>query len=200
MKKIELIMGDCLEQMDILINNGIKFDAININNEIWKPILELYSYKSNWEIDRKYCFIFGYCFVSSNGRIYKNKKIIQNKPDECNNIFISMKSKRFKIHQIVLQTFIPNGIKDFITVDHINKNDRLNNSLENLRWANREIQYENRDNLTYKTKKVICHQNNKIYESSQEAEKDLGLVKNTVSRVARGDRKSIHKYTFSFVI
>jgi len=191
--------GDCLEKMDKLIKEGVKFDVININNEIWKPVLELYSYKSNWEIDKKYCFIFGYCFVSSNGRIYKNKKIIQNKHDKRNNIFISMRSKRFKVHQIVLQTFLPEGIKDFVTVDHINVNDRLNNSLENLRWANRVTQYKNRDNLSYKIKKIICHQTNKLYNSCQEAEIDLSLVKNTVSRVARGDRKSIHGYTFSFL-
>ena len=50
----------------------------------------------------------------------------------------------------------------------------------------------------YKYKKVYCLNNNTLYNSCQDAEKHLNLVKNTVSRVARGERKSIHNYKFVY--
>lgn len=98
----------------------------------------------------------------------------------------------------MMQSFYPDGIKDGVSVDHIDRNPR-NNHLSNLRWADKKTQVSNRENKEYKYKKVMCMNNNKIYKSCQEAEADLGLVRNTVSRVARGVRKSIHGYKFVFV-
>lgn len=170
-----------------------------MKNEIWLQVLELYSYYSDWKLKNRYTFEYGKYFVSNYGRLMINNVIVYNKPDKRNNIFYSLNGKRFKIHQIVLQTFDPSGIKDYYTVDHIDRNNRLDNSLCNLRWANRKIQYENRDNKSYKTKKVFCKYNNKIYNSCQDAELDLNLTKNTVARVARGERKSIHGYEFKYI-
>jgi len=194
-----LVNGDCLDVMNDMIEEGVKVDAIIINKEVWKPVLKLYSYKNTWEIDKEYIFNYGECFISEKGRVYRNNNIVKNKPDNNYNVFVCLNKKRFKIHQIVMQTFYPEGVKDFMTVDHIDKNDRLNNSLQNLRWADRNTQYSNRENKKYKYKKILCHQNNKIYNSCQEAEIELNLVKNTVSRVARGDRQSIHGYTFEYI-
>lgn len=170
-----------------------------VSEEIWLPVLELYSYYSNWKLKDKYTFEYGKYFVSNYGRFMSKNKIVYNKPDSKNDIIYSLDGKRFKLHQIVLQTFDPSGIKDYYTVDHIDRTNRLNNSLDNLRWGDRKIQYENRNNTTYKYKKVLCKQNGKIYNSCQEAELDLSLVKNTVSRVARGERKSIHGYEFEYI-
>ena len=103
------------------------------------------------------------------------------------------------MHQIVLQTFNPEGIKNGYSPDHINRFDRLNNSLGNLRWADRKTQCYNRDNIRYKTKKVKCINNNTIYNSCKEAEINLNLAKNTVSRVARGERKSVKGYKFVYI-
>lgn len=41
--------------------------------------------------------------------------------------------------------------------------------------------------------------NGQTYNSCQEAEEKLNLIMNTVSRVARGERKSIHGYVFKYV-
>ena len=106
---------------------------------------------------------------------------------------------RFKIHQIVAQTFLPNKLKDGYSVDHINRN-RLDNSLLNLRIVSRQTQCTNRENIEYKYKKVRCLTNNITYKSCRHAEINLRLTFNTVSRVARGDRKSIHGYEFKYVI
>ena len=99
----------------------------------------------------------------------------------------------------LLQTFHTEGIVDGNSPDHIDRNNRKDNSLENLRWATRQVQVTNRENKEYKYKKVKCENNNVVYNSCQDAEEALCLVKNTVSRVARGERKSIHGYTFSYV-
>ena len=192
-----LIHGECLYLMDKLIEQGVIVDVID--GEIWKPVLKLFSYYNTWKIKDEYTFNYREYFVSNKGRFIYKGKLKNNKPDKKLNIVYSLQGKRFKIHQIVMQTFQPDGIKDFYSVDHIDRTNRLNNNLENLRWANRDIQYLNRENKLYKYKKILCHQNKKIYNSCQEVENDLGLVKNTVSRVARKDRKSIHGYTFEYV-
>lgn len=41
--------------------------------------------------------------------------------------------------------------------------------------------------------------NNTSYNSCKEAEIDLNLAKNTVSRVARGERKSTKGYKFVYI-
>jgi len=51
------------------------------------------------------------------------------------------KMKRFTIHRLLALYFIPNP-NNYLEVDHINK-IRHDNRLENLRWANREIQMNN---------------------------------------------------------
>jgi hypothetical protein len=102
------------------------------------------------------------------------------------------------LHEIVLQVFKPDGNVSGCTPDHINRKDRENNSLSNLRWATRSEQYSNRENKAYKTKLVKCSETGIVYNSCQEAEDELGLTRNTVSRVARGERKSIHGYHFVY--
>ena len=54
------------------------------------------------------------------------------------------KQKQLKIHRLLALHFIENTRPLIaITVDHIDR-DKLNNSLENLRWATREEQQANR--------------------------------------------------------
>jgi len=158
---------------------------------------------SKWETVRTHCFSNRMYEVSDEGKFFRNGKEVTNKPDGRNSITISMidndgKSVRFKMHQLILQTFNPTGYREKQSVDHRNRN-RLDNSLQNLRYADKKTQFMNRENVSYKIKRVICKENKKTYESCKEAEEDLNLPKNTVARVARKERKHSMGFTFEWV-
>ena len=137
--------------------------------------------------------------MSDKGRFRVDGVVRNAKASKVGTITYKLGGHRFKLHEIVLQTFCPEGIKDGYTPDHIDRRDRLNNSLSNLRWADKQMQVYNRENKEYKYKRVLCNENGIIYKSCQQAEKELGITHNTVARVARGERKVTCGYTFRFV-
>lgn len=168
-----------------------------MEEEIWLPITKMARYNSNLEIVDVFYFDGKYQ-VSNLGRFkLKNGRISKTKPDKLGYITVKIDDERFKLQQVIMQTFEPNGVKNGVSVDHIDRNP-TNNSLSNLRWATKEIQCYNRENKEYKYKKVKCLNNGLVYNSCQDAEILLGLTHNTVARVARGERKSIHGFRFVF--
>lgn len=169
-----------------------------MEEEVWMPIKRLVRFNSKYEIVKEF-FYNDDSRVSSLGRVLlSNGKISQTKPDKKGYVVVKLGNERFKVQQIMMQTFHPEGIRNGVSVDHIDRNPR-NNRLNNLRWATTSLQTSNRENKAYKYKKVFCVEKGIVYPSCQEAEDSLGLVRNTVSRVARGERKSIHGYHFYYV-
>lgn len=166
--------------------------------EEWKEVTKLCSRNSSWEIVNWYYFPKGLYHVSSLGRFKRKGVIVSSKADLFGTKTLSLKGHRLKLHEIVLQVFKPDGNVSGCSPDHINRKDRENNSLSNLRWATRSEQFSNRENRAYKTKLVKCSETGVVYNSCQDAEDELGLTRNTVSRVARGERKSIHGYHFVY--
>jgi hypothetical protein len=182
MEKDKIYKGDCLEQ----------------TKEIWMPIKRLVRFNSKYEIVKEFMYNDGSC-VSNLGRVLlSNGKISKTKPDKRGYVVVKLGNEKFKVQQIMMQTFYPEGIRNGYSVDHIDRNPK-NNRLDNLRWATISLQTSNRENKLYKYKKVICVENGVVYSSCQEAEESLGLAKNTVSAVARGVLKSIHGYHFHYV-
>ena len=52
--------------------------------------------------------------------------------------------------------------------------------------------------ITNNLKKVLCHQNNKIYNTVTEAAKDLGFARSSVSNVLTGFRQNLKGFTFEY--
>ena len=167
-------------------------------------VRKLRKQKTNWSLADTHTFYNRNYYVDDFGNFYKDGKLRIVKKDAKGSYWHALindenKQVRFKIHQIVMQSFNYEGLVDFVSVDHIDRN-RNNNNLNNLRYATRAVQYSNRENSLYKRKTIKCLNTGIIYKSCQDAELDLGLVKNTVSRVARGARESIHGYKFEYVV
>ncbi len=167
-----------------------------------KRVKMLKKQDSRWNITSTHYFSHRFYQVDEAGNFYRDGRLCVVKPDGRGNMFFQLVDDsgihiRFKAHQIVIQTYNPNGLKDGLSADHKDRN-RLDNSLGNLKYSTHKQQSQNRDNVSYKYKKVICLNTSVTYAACNEAEKMLGLVKNTVARVARGERESIHGFKFQF--
>jgi len=71
------------------------------------------------------------------------------------------KQKTFRIHRLLGLAFIPNP-NNYYSIDHIDKN-KHNNSLDNLRWADRDTQMNNRTIKTNTGYDNICLSNSGYY-------------------------------------
>lgn len=110
-----------------------------------------------------------------------------------------------RINRLVAIAFIPNP-NDLPEVNHMDGNKK-NNIASNLEWATgsqntrHAVRYGFIDiGKAQKARKrpVICTTTGDQYASATEAAKMLGLNHQSISRVALGQRKSIHGYHFQF--
>lgn len=128
---------------------------------------------------------------SKNGRRYKK-------------VILSKNGKRinFLIHRLVYEAFvgvIPQGYQ----IDHIDNNSQ-NNRLLNLQLLthseNIKKTYIDNPNLRYvNAKKIKCLNNNVIYNSINDASRDLILDRRLISLVLKGKRKHTGGYSFEYV-
>ena len=70
-----------------------------------------------------------------------------------------MKRKTFKIHRLIAEAFIPNP-DNKPCIDHINRN-KLDNRIENLRWATHSENQRNKTCYSNTGKQFICKNINK---------------------------------------
>ena len=123
------------------------------------------------------------------------------------------KRKTCLVHRLVAETFLPK-IEGKNHVDHID-GDPSNNVYTNLRWctpkenSNFELCKKHKsENSAWKgktgalhntSKAVLCLENGKIYGSTMEASRELGINNRRISECCNGRRKAAGGYHWRYV-
>jgi hypothetical protein len=119
--------------------------------------------------------------IYEDGRVYSKKrnKFLKHlkKQYPCVDLYLKDKTKRYFIHRLIGENFIPNPLnKPYL--NHIDHN-KYNFNIDNLEWVTHKenIQHcwdSGFHKITQPIKKVICTKTGTIYKSVEEASKLLG--------------------------
>ena len=149
--------------------------------------------------------------VSNTGKVrslkFGKKKVL--KPIVCASGYLQVglcvngKVKTFRIHRLVAMAFIPNDdMENKTQINHIDE-IKTNNCVENLEWCTREYNnnYGTRTERTAKakSKKVYCVELDRIFPSTHEASRQLGLAHNSISRCCNGKYKTCGGYHWKYI-
>lgn len=138
--------------------------------------------------------------VSNLGRVMRNgrtlKPNIVGRGYEAVSLCKNANVTKVLVHRLVAKTFIDNP-NNYAQVNHIDENKR-NNIVENLEWCTNEynIAYGTRG-LSY-SKRIICRNTGKHYDSVKSAAKDLNLIPQSISAVLTKRRKTIKGLVFEY--
>lgn len=145
------------------------------------------------------------------------EKLMKLREDKDGYLTVSLvdkngKSSPRKVHRLVAMAFIENP-NNLPMVNHKDEN-KSNNHVENLEWCDSVYNntYNDRhkragetartsflfSNTKFKSKPVLCHQNNKFYCSQTHASIELKLHDGLISKVVRGIQKSTNGYSFEY--
>ena len=171
--------------------------------EIWKDVV---GYSGKYQVSN-----LGRVKSLKHGKwkILKNHLVIHKRKSRDyiqHQISLSIYGKKnnYFIHRLVYEAF--NGlIPDGYQIDHINNNPQ-DNRLENLQLLTKSQNSKKRfiDNplSAYKkknVKRIMCVNNNKIYNSQSEASRQLNCCFQNISEVLKGKRSNTHGYKFIYV-
>lgn len=169
----------------------------------------------------------GYYQISTHGRIRSvNRKIYQphNQKDSLYksrirkatkdkrgyleiNLCKNCKSKKYLVHRLVAETFIPNP-HNYPQVNHKDEN-KMNNSVDNLEWCsakynsnygcrNKKVSAARTNNM-YNQKPVICLETRMVYINSRDAERKTGYKARSIRAVCEGIYKTLHGLHWAYI-
>ena len=145
--------------------------------------------------------------ITEDGKVwsYKNKKFLKPYINNCGYLAVllskSCKHTCFSVHKLVAETFIPN-LDNKLQVNHKDEN-KLNNSVDNLEWvtAKENVNYGSRNKKISKalSKPVICVETGIIYQSFNDVNKQLNILKTSLCNCLKGYSKTAGGYHWKYM-
>lgn len=151
--------------------------------------------------------------VSNLGRVrslnYRNKKSIHILKESTNKKgykvinLIFGRRKMYLMHRLVAEAFIPNP-NNLLQVNHID-GDKTNNNINNLEWCDSTYNSIHAYKIglhkpkTIRKRPVYCKEENKYFESLNEAGRYFQCTPTTIQHVCDGIMKQLYKkYTIKY--
>ena len=144
--------------------------------------------------------------VGKCGCIYQVKeRILKQYKDNRQYLYVDLcknaKTKRYKVHRLVAETFLPN--KEGLPCVNHKDETRTNNCIDNLEWCS--FKYNSNYGTAIKrrvekvTKKIICVETETVYPSASEIQRKLGFNQSHICRCCNGKIKTSHGYHWKYV-
>lgn len=179
-----------------------------MKEEIWKPVknyeglYEVSNLGNVRSVDR--------VVVYSNGRKHFLKgQILKPVKNQDGYLFLWLfkdsKRKTFKVHRIIMNTFVPNP-SNLPQINHKDE-DKTNNCVENLEWCDSKynINYGTRiQRVTEKCSKAVLQIDKEKdviiseYPSTQEAARKLKICQSNISACCKGKRETAGGFKWSY--
>lgn len=156
-----------------------------MENEIWRDIN---GYEGNYKVSSLGRIMSCQKYVKGRWGKYvlKKSKIMRQVIGKNGylhlNLYTGKKPHTFDVHRIVASAFLKKN-NDFDDVNHKNGNKK-DNRVDNLEFISRSEnlihRYRELKQSAVGSKKVICIETNKEYETETEAAKDIGVSKSSI--------------------
>lgn len=177
--------------------------------EIWKPIT---GYEGLYEVSNKgRVKRLERDFVDSIGRKYhKKERILKSSTNSNGYLHVALSDSKgitryLRVHRLVAESFIPNPDNK----SQINHKDEVktNNFVDNLEWmtAKENINYGTRNERSAKAQSKSVTQYTKageivkVWSSTHEAARQLGIRQGNISNVALGVNKTCGGFIWKYV-
>jgi hypothetical protein len=170
-----------------------KVEQNTLENEVWSEVVI-----DNQKIENYY--------VSSLGRFKNKKGVIMKdyKPHHSGYIYLRVNIKKYALHRLIAQTFIPN-LENKPFVNHID-GDKTNNSVSNLEWCtcSENNLHNHKIGLTKgNTRKIIQYdlEMNEIKKFYRilDASKELNISYSCIKDVLKEKQKSSKGFIFKYL-
>ena len=134
--------------------------------------------------------IFNDYEIDENGNVYsyKSNKYLTPHLDRSGYLYVTIKSKHYKVHRLVAEAFLDNP-SNKPCVDHIDRN-KLNNHYSNLRYVTPKENSNNENTINhlknigkrYKTEygKQIINKSGKVFQSIIEASRQTNIPRSNI--------------------